>query len=656
MTEPSTQSALPAGYRLHWYELGEVLGQGGFGITYLAEDLNLKRQVALKEYFPAEYCRREGDRVVPFEGAKRETFDWGLRRFVDEARTLSQFEHPNIVKVHAVFEENGTGYMVMSYERGRSLQDLLEEGASLDEATLLGIVRPLLEGLAIVHDHKFIHRDIKPDNILIRADRTPALLDFGSARRALPGEDNALTVVVTPGYAPVEQYYSQADEQGPWTDIYGLGATLYRAVSGKPLTNAVERSKSQLGQVQETHQGELALEQANYSQPFLRAIAHAIQFRPEDRPQSARDWLAELPEAAAPRRTVVLDDQASIAPKEPERGASAVKIGAGAIAGLLLMAGAYVFFSAEEAPTEAPQQLATPATEPESDGADPRQERAEDPTADSVGVEAADSPDAGPITEPPIDVAAQDDLTDRAAAPAELQPEPPDAAEAAAREEQRKLDEARAALAAEQEAFERRKRLEQERSEAAAEAAAAAEEAAAKEEAERQRTERLIAASQKEFDARNAEKADELGFRELPVTVDLASVATRQVQIAVYPEVDDWQSTGVTITRGASYAITAPGTWRMGPGCKITDATGEGMYGLLCLNLGGQPVQKRAHGALVGKIGQDELGFYVGPEFTFTAPRDGTLYLRSNDGSLAIGDNSGPLEVSIRQVEPPAND
>ena len=154
----------------------------------------------------------------------------GLTRFISEAQTLARFEHPNIVRVLSVFEGNITGYMIMPYEQGQTLKHILSTERTLEETALLKIMIPILGGLEQVHSAHFIHRDIKPDNIFIRHDGNPVLLDFGSARQALGEEIKTLTSLVSPGYAPFEQYYSKSDEQGPWTDIYGLGATLYRAI------------------------------------------------------------------------------------------------------------------------------------------------------------------------------------------------------------------------------------------------------------------------------------------------------------------------------------------------------------------------------------------------------------------------------------------
>ncbi|MGH8643875.1 MAG: protein kinase domain-containing protein, partial [Gammaproteobacteria bacterium] len=265
--------------------------------TYLARDLNLAQLVAIKEYLPVELALRDVDLSVgPLSEHLSGAYQQGLRRFIREARTLARFNHPNIVRVLSVFEENRTAYMVMSYEEGESLDNLLSQGKRCSEAELKGVVLPILEGLADVHGGGFIHRDIKPANIFIRKrDGSPVLLDFGSARQTLPGDTRSLTSVVSPGYAPFEQYSGNGEKQGPWTDIYGLGATLYRAVVGVSPIDAIARSDALLKTSRDSVVS--ATEAAgggNYSRKFLQAIDHAIRFDERERPKSVTQWASEL--------------------------------------------------------------------------------------------------------------------------------------------------------------------------------------------------------------------------------------------------------------------------------------------------------------------------------------------------------------------------
>ncbi len=287
--------ALPSGSIIQRYTIHGVLGQGGFGITYLAHDANLSQPVAIKEYLPTDLCwRNTDDDVVPFTKSHRKDFRWGLNRFITEAQTLSRFEHPNIVSVFSVFEMNRTAYMVMRYEDGSSLSEILDRGATLDENWLKKMVLPILDGLGVVHAAGFTHRDIKPGNIYIRKDHSPVLLDFGSARRTEGVTARTLTTLVSPGYAPFEQYYARSDKQGPWTDIYGLGATLYRATVGTVPCDAIARSEALLSGADDPYVPATRAAAERYSVEFLCAIDRALSFREEKRPQDLAGWKREL--------------------------------------------------------------------------------------------------------------------------------------------------------------------------------------------------------------------------------------------------------------------------------------------------------------------------------------------------------------------------
>lgn len=295
MPPEELRNSLKANHRLHWYLVDRVLGQGGFGITYLAHDPNLDQYVAVKEYLPMELAVRDGDNsVYPASEANGERYRWGLDRFISEARTLAKFKHPAIVRVLSVFEENNTAYMVMEYERGESFQQVIDRRRTLPEHELLQIVGPLLDGLEVIHASGFIHRDIKPANIYIRRDGSPVLLDFGSARQALGEQTKSLTSIVSPGYAPFEQYYSKSDKQGPWTDIYSLAATLYRAITGLMPMDAIDRSEAILKAEKDAFISAEVLGAGKYSPQFLRAIDNGLHFSEKKRPQTVNEWRQQL--------------------------------------------------------------------------------------------------------------------------------------------------------------------------------------------------------------------------------------------------------------------------------------------------------------------------------------------------------------------------
>jgi serine/threonine protein kinase len=287
------------GHKLRSYALRSVLGRGGFGVTYLAQDSHLDQLVAIKEYLPSEFAlRAEGGAVCPLSSQQDETYRWGLGRFLTEAQTLAHFDHPNILRVLSVFEQNNTAYMVMEYERGEELGAKLCRGELRDEAALLQIFLPVLDGLALVHRAGFIHRDIKPANLFIRDNGTPVLLDFGSARQAVRDRAVGLTSLVTSGYAPFEQYHEKGERQGPWTDIYALGASLYSAVTGELPVDAPLRGSATIDGEPDPYIPARRLGEGRYSSHFLQSIDWALRFREADRPQSVSDWVAALSKQA----------------------------------------------------------------------------------------------------------------------------------------------------------------------------------------------------------------------------------------------------------------------------------------------------------------------------------------------------------------------
>src|SRR5262245_7670775 len=283
--------ALPDGTELVGdYRIKRVLGAGGFGITYLADEMALARLVTIKEYFPAEVAARSTtSEASPRSCDCAEDYKWGLERFIEEAQTLARFVHPNIVRVYRYFRANNTGYMVLHFEEGASFKAWLRGlRRAPRQPELDGILKPLLEALETVHAGDFLHRDIAPDNIIIRKDGSPVLIDFGSARGEIANHSKTVSALVKPGYSPYEQYATDGRRQGPWTDIYALGATLYHAVSGKRPPDAPSRM------VNDEYVPARAAALSSYRSGFLAAIDQALRLEVGERPRSIAQWREQL--------------------------------------------------------------------------------------------------------------------------------------------------------------------------------------------------------------------------------------------------------------------------------------------------------------------------------------------------------------------------
>jgi serine/threonine protein kinase len=312
----AAETALPPGFTLHEYRIEQTLGIGGFGLTYLATDSNLNLKVAIKEYLPGDLAQRSEDQSVrPKSESTSESFKWGLSRFLDESRTLASFRHPNIVRVLRFFEANSTAYMVMEFVAGQPLGEWIRSRRPLEQGAVLAIAGPLLDGLDLIHRTGYLHRDIKPGNVFIREDGSPVLLDFGSARAASAGGE--LTAIVTPGYAPIEQYHSQG-QQGPWSDVYALGGVMYWMITGKRPVEAVARVRQDM-----LPPAVQSADRDRYSPELLAAVDWALVTHEEQRPQSVAEFRSAIPGLAAPdpktmtyKTTIKLQDprQASAPP------------------------------------------------------------------------------------------------------------------------------------------------------------------------------------------------------------------------------------------------------------------------------------------------------------------------------------------------------
>ncbi len=284
----AADQGLQPGEMIDEFRILRILGAGNFGIVYEAENIHLDETVAIKEFLPTELARREADgQIRPLSPATAEAFQWARERFLQEARTLwglgHPHPHPSIVRVTRYREANGSAYMFMEFEHGLPLSDLLDQRGTLPYAEIRPMLASLLDGLERVHAANILHRDIKPANILIRPDGSPVFIDFGAARNVALSAETSVFTTFTPRYAAIEQH-DQSGRQGPWTDLYALGATVYRAVTGVSPKSASEQI---LGQPQEPAR---ILGQGRYPDAFLHAIDLACSLRPEERPQSVAAW------------------------------------------------------------------------------------------------------------------------------------------------------------------------------------------------------------------------------------------------------------------------------------------------------------------------------------------------------------------------------
>lgn len=287
------KDALPRGEELGDYVIESILGHGGFGITYLARDTNLGSDVALKEYLPATIAGRDGATdILPNREVKNaiKDYHWGLTEFLKEAQALARFKHANIVRVLRFMEANNTAYMAMEYEKGQSLSRILKDKKTrrLEEKEFLKVFLPILNGLAAVHKTGMLHLDIKPDNIYIRADETPMLLDFGSARQAIIEADHAQKITLTHGFAPIEQYPDKG-KQGPWTDIYALGASMYFCISSKRPPVSVDRYQTMLKHNADSMTPATKVGDGRYPRYLLECIDWALEIYSKDRPSTAQE-------------------------------------------------------------------------------------------------------------------------------------------------------------------------------------------------------------------------------------------------------------------------------------------------------------------------------------------------------------------------------
>ena len=291
-TPASPVDALRNGTTLEHCVVTGLIGQGGFGVVYLARDSHNNRTVAVKEFLPKAVAGRIANgHIVPINADMAHAYDSGLKGFLREAHLLSEFAHPALVAVHRVWEQNGTAYMAMQYYPGKTLREVrLRDRNRPAEAQIQAWMSPVFDAVGELHAHRVIHRDISPDNILVMASGDTVLLDLGAARQVLGGMTQALTTILKPGFAPIEQYVQDGSmEQGRWTDVYGLGAVIYFLVTGQPPTPATTRI------VRDSLPPLTALApREHYSPVFFAAVAKALSLRAIDRFKSVGEFRAAL--------------------------------------------------------------------------------------------------------------------------------------------------------------------------------------------------------------------------------------------------------------------------------------------------------------------------------------------------------------------------
>lgn len=307
--------AITPGSKVDDFEIIDVLGQGGFGITYLAQDIRLERRVALKEYFPDVWAVRENQMVQPKSTAAASVFRAGIDSFLKEGTTLARFDHPNIVRVLRLFEVNNTAYLVMALIDGLPLDEHVKKlKRQLTENELDTLIEGVGSALALLHENNYLHRDIKPSNIMMRGDGTPILIDFGTTRQAIGVQSRSMSAIVSTGYSPMEQYHSNGN-RGPWTDIYSFGAVLYWAITGETPVESSQRVEAVFSQGSDPYKTLRTLRPSGYRSSLLEAVDWAMQLKAGDRPRSLTEWRQRM---SAPQHSAPLQKSTEAPPAQPK--------------------------------------------------------------------------------------------------------------------------------------------------------------------------------------------------------------------------------------------------------------------------------------------------------------------------------------------------
>lgn len=397
-------NALPVGYRFNEFEIKEVIGGGGFGIVYRAWDHQLERTIAIKEFMPASLAVRNDDLTLVLRSERfSKTFHAGLNSFIQEARLLARFNHPNLLHVLRFWVQNDTAYMGTAFYTGTTLSQLHNRRPEMiSEAWIRCLLPPLFGAINTIHREGYLHRDISLDNIQVQENGVPVLLDFGSARKAIGNLSDETETMLKPGFAPIEQYSDDNEsEQGTWTDIYALGAVLHTLIVGSPPPVSVVRS------IEDNYKPLVQLKPEGYSLPLLHAIDRALALQPEDRPQTV-DEFAALMELSASDINEIFEVKVSgpgtmLVPVEeeaPAPKAAGLKrfmvpglIAAGVLVGIGV--GALIAGGGSD---DAPQTVK--ATEPAVTSAPAATPVASPPPAETAKAEPEAAPAAEPVPEP----------------------------------------------------------------------------------------------------------------------------------------------------------------------------------------------------------------------------------------------------------------
>lgn len=286
----SDENTLKIGSMLLEFEIISILGVGGFGITYKTRDTNLDKFMVIKEYMPSQFASRSQTTVTHTLG-NEVNFEWGLKRFLEEAKVLSKFDHINIVKARRFFEANNTAYFVMDFYDGQTLKDYLDDNQNhkFTQNEIVSVMMPILEGLKAVHKAGFLHRDIAPDNIFLRKTKAPILIDFGASRNALGTASQNISAIIKQGYSPPEQYTSSS-KQDETTDLYALSAVIFHLITGSKPIEATSRQNEVLNDNKDPIENIEELYKSDFNNSFLKTVTKGLSIKQKDRLKSISEY------------------------------------------------------------------------------------------------------------------------------------------------------------------------------------------------------------------------------------------------------------------------------------------------------------------------------------------------------------------------------